>query len=207
MFKHLTCILALGLAWPAMAHAQFATDEPTSDLSLLVFVGESVRGFQSYPFDSTDGDQDHIGAALAWTPVDLPLGFRAGLDGGLSYRDDGNQFGPSGTSVEGWFGPTLRHEGVELGPVRLSAGLTVGFSAVTESNGLERAREIEEDGNAAFIYYASPEIGLSLTSAPKFELVYRLHHRSGASQVSSLPTLGSIGDTTNAQLLGLRYKF
>lgn len=205
------------LALMALAFAPFATKAAAqgapavtsehSELSVLVFVGASVRGFQSYPFEYTSGDQTIAGASLAWTPLELPLGFQAGLDGGLSLRHDGDRYGPSGTSVEGWFGPTLRHSGIPLGPLLFRPAVAVGLSAVSQSYGLERQREIEEGGDASVLYYAGLELGFALKSHPNIDLVYRLHHRSGASQVDYLPTIGDIGDTMNAQTIGLRYHF
>ncbi|MFZ2030532.1 MAG: hypothetical protein WAU68_09510 [Vitreimonas sp.] len=209
--------LARHLAFMALAFAPFATKAAAEDVpavasehstvSVLAFVGASVRGFQSYPFESTSGDQTFAGLSLAWTPLELPLGFQAGLDGGLSVRHDGHRYGPAGTSVEGWFGPTIRHSGIPLGPLLFRPAVTVGLSAVSQSYGLERQREIEEGGDASVLYYAGLELGLALKSHPNIDLVYRLHHRSGASQVSYLPEIGNIGDTMNAQTVGLRYHF
>ncbi len=183
------------------------SDDPNSDWSILVFAGKNVRGFQSYPFKSTPGDQTLAGASVAWTPIDLPYGIVAGLDGGITIRDDGDEFDRPGTSAEFWAGPTLRHTGIKLGPILAKPAITVGLSAVTGSNGLERERELEFDGNAALLYYISPEIGFSLKSIPNVDLVYRLQHRSGARHVSYLPTIGRMGDTNNANSFGIRYHF
>ena len=63
------------------SHSVFANDgtlqttsdvEETRDVSVMVFVGKNVRGFQSYPFKSTTGDQVLFGASAAWTPIDIP---------------------------------------------------------------------------------------------------------------------------------------
>lgn len=190
----------------ASASAQRAATD-SKDMSVFVFVGESVRGFDNYPFESTYGEQQFAGVSGNWTPIELPAGFKAGLDVGLSIREDGDGLGPSGTSGEVWLGPTLVHDGFELGPVILRPAFTAGFSAVTESNGLERTREIEEDGNAALLYYLGPELGIALRSNPNWSFIYRFHHRSGASEVDVIPTIGSIGDTMNASTFGLRYRF
>ena len=183
------------------------TSSDSRDMSVFVFVGESVRGFDNYPFESTYGDQQFAGISVNWTPIELPAGFKAGLDAGLSVREDGDALGPSGTSGEVWLGPTLIHEGIEFGPVTFHPGFTAGFSAVTKSYGLERTREIEEDGDASLLYYLGPELGVSLRSLPYWAFTYRFHHRSGASEVDLIPTLGSIGDTMNASTFGVRYRF
>lgn len=202
----------MALAFAPIAGEAAAEDVPAtapehSTLSVLVFAGSSVRGFQSYPFEFTDGDQKFAGVSLAWTPLELPIGFQAGLDGGLSVRHDGDRYGPAGTSVEGWFGPTIRHSGIPLGPILLRPAVTVGLSVVSDSFGLERQRELEEGGDASVLYYAGLELGFALKAYPNVDLVYRLHHRSGASQVDYLPEIGNIGDTMNAQTIGVRYHF
>ena len=198
------------------SHSAFANDRTqqtasdvgnTGDLSVMIFVAKNVRGFQSYPFKSTTGDQDLFGASAAWTPIDLPYRLKAGIDGGIAIRDDGNKFTQGGTSGEFWVGPTLRHEGISLGPILVKLSATVGLSGVTDSKGLERERELEYDGSAAIIYYAGPEVGLSLKSFPQADFVYRFHHRSGAKNVGYLPTLGGVGDVSNVNLFGIRYHF
>lgn len=191
----------------ALAEQETKTSSDKSDLSVMVFAGSAVRGFDSYPFKSTYGAQKQAGVSAAWTPKALPFGFLAGIDGGAVLRSDEDRFGPSGESVEVWLGPTLRHKGLSLGPVRVRPAVTVGLSAVSDSYGLERAREIEDDGDAALLYYIAPEIAFSLKSAPNIDLVYRLQHRSGAEQVDNIPTIGSMGDTTNANTIGIRYHF
>lgn len=206
--KALVLILVIAFAWcPQLFADEDNRHASDGNLSAALFIGKSVRGFQSYPLESTDGDQRFIGVSGAWMPLDAPLGFRIGMDGGVLLRDDGNRYGPSGTSGEVWVGPTIRHKGLEIGPVILKPALTVGLSAVTNSYGLERQRELEEDGDAALLYYYGPELAISTTYYPNIDLVYRLHHRSGAGEVSQLPTLGSIGDTMNANMIGIRLHF
>ena len=85
--------------------------------------------------------------------------------------------------------------------------MTAGFSAVTSSSGIERVREIEDDGDAAFLYYIGPEVGLVFSSLPKYEFLFRVHHRSGGANISWIPSIGNMGDGSNAYLVGVRRRF
>lgn len=182
-----------------------------SDMSLMVFGGRSIRGHvwqaESLPFVADYGGQAQLGAALAYTPFDLPLGFIAGGEAGSSLRIDNDEFGPSGVSGEFWAGPTLRHSGIPIGPLLIKPAFTVGLSAVTGSYGLERRREIEERGDASLLYFMAPEIAFSLKSHPNIDFVYRAQHRSGGDNIFFLPSIGDMGDTTNANVLGVRWHF
>ncbi len=197
------------LAAAALLSAPSARGEDGT-ASLLVFGGESVEGHvwqeDALPFAAHSGHQVQIGAALADMPLRLPWGFSAGFEAGIALRHDGDRYGPSGSSAEIWAGPAIRHDGIAVGPIRLHPALTVGYSAVTESHGLERTREIEADGEAALLYFMAPEIAVSSARHPGIELVYRVQHRSGGVNIG-LPALGRLGDTTNANVLGLRWRF
>jgi len=178
--------------------------------SVLVFAGESVRGGiwqqDALPFIADSAHQVQVGAAIAALPLELGGRWRLGVEAGLSWRRDGDGLGRAGTSWEVWAGPTLRHDGFALGPIRIKPGLTFGYTAVTASHWLEREREFEEDGEAEFLYFLAPEIALALEDHPRFDLVYRVQHRSGGKNVN-LPALGDMGDTANANVLGLRWRF
>jgi len=198
-----TCVLVGGLL-PSNASA---SDEHEKDLSVTVFAGPNAKGFEHTKLSYKDGDQKLLAATVGWTPIDGPLNLKLGIEGGVAIRKDGDTYAEGGTSQELWFGPKIRHHGIKLGPVIVKPAITVGFSFVTESNGLERAREIRDSGEASFIYYAGPELALSPKSKSNLELVGRIHHRSGAERVSYMPTIGKTGDSNNANLLGLRYRF
>ncbi|RLQ86870.1 hypothetical protein [Notoacmeibacter ruber] len=188
-----------------------AMPQAISDTSILVFAGRSIEGHvwqaDSLPFVADYGGQFQIGAALAHTPYQLPLGFVVGAEVGASVRIDNDDFGPDGTSGEVWAGPTIRHSGIPIGPVLVKPAFTFGLSAVTNSYGLERQREIEEDGDATLLYFMAPEIALSLKSHPNVDFVYRAQHRSGGKNIFFLPALGDMGDTTNANVFGVRVHF
>ena len=107
-------------------------------------------------------------------------------------------------SGELWFGPALRYESLVLfNTLRVIPGWTVGFSLTTNSIGKERQRELTTPGgDARFLGYLGPEVGFSWVSAPQWELVIALHHRSGANG-----TFGHLDEGYNANVAGLRYRF
>jgi len=111
-------------------------------------------------------------------------------------------------SGEFWAGPQLRFVGPVLFDLfRVGTGVTIGFSAVTNSIGAELQRQILASGNARFQYYLGPEIDFSAPSAPNFELVVKLQHRSGGKELAFLPTLGNMKDAYNGNVVGIRYRF
>jgi hypothetical protein len=106
-------------------------------------------------------------------------------------------------SGELWFGPTIRYESFVLfDQLRITPGLTAGFSLTTNSIGIERGRELSGNGNGRFLGYLGTELAFSSVSMPNLELVFRLHHRSGA-----LRLLGNMMEGYNANVVGLRYWF
>ena len=106
-------------------------------------------------------------------------------------------------SGEVWFGPTIRYESFVLfDRLRVIPGLTAGVSLTTNSIGIERGRELCCNGNARFLGYLGTELAFSSVSMPNLELVYRLHHRSGA-----LRLMGHMMEGYNANVVGLRYWF
>lgn len=106
-------------------------------------------------------------------------------------------------SPELWFGPRFSFDGLVLfNAIRIGGAMTFGLSVVADSIGVERRREIVKDGSARLIGYLGPEIFLALADFPQWEIVYRLHHRSGAKG-----TFGRMGEGYNANVLGVRYRF
>jgi len=105
-------------------------------------------------------------------------------------------------SGELWGGATLRVQLQFFNELRVTPGITVGFSGTNDSIGREREREITRPGNARFLGYLSPEYAFSSARFPNIELVYRVQHRSGAGG-----TFGHLDEGYNADVLGLRYHF
>jgi len=128
---------------------------------------------------------------------DWSFGGEVGLAGRF-----GNQ-----SSADFWIGPSLRYNGFSIGSLTVSFGIVAGFSAVTSSSGIERVREVTDGGDAALTYYLGPEIGLTFDALPDKQFLFRSHHRSGGKNVSFLPTIGNMGDASNAYLFGVRQPF
>jgi hypothetical protein len=126
-----------------------------------------------------------------------PYGFVFGVEMGIAKR-----FG-MGKSTELWGGVNIRHSGlVFFNFLRVTAGITIGFSAIDNPVGTEAEEERRHDGNAHFLGYLSPELTLAFHQFPNTELVYRLQHRSGAGR-----TFGNMGEGANANIIGIRYRF
>lgn len=106
-------------------------------------------------------------------------------------------------SPELWFGPRFSFDGLVLfNTARIGGAMTFGLSAAADSIGVERRREIVKNGSARLIGYLGPEFFVALADHPEWELVFRLHHRSGANG-----TFGRMGEGYNASALGVRYRF
>ena len=89
---------------------------------------------------------------------------------------------------------------LESSTFRASAPASV--SAVTAPTALEHERELYYDGDASVLGFLGPELAFRLRQAPNLELVYQLHHRSGGNG-----TFGNMGEGSNANTIGLRYRF
>jgi hypothetical protein len=105
-------------------------------------------------------------------------------------------------SAELRIGAKVRWENFRLGRARFEIAGSIGLSGVTRALGRERQREIDYRANAHLLGYVAPEVGVSLDSAPRFELVLRVMHRSGAGG-----TFGGMKEGYNADVVGLRYAF
>ncbi|MFW6216695.1 MAG: hypothetical protein ACOC3Y_02600 [Desulfohalobiaceae bacterium] len=115
----------------------------------------------------------------------------------------GNRFGDE-HAQEAWGAVAFRHQGWRIANVlTISPGLSFGVSLVDEAIGTEAYRENQDtDRDASLLFYLSPEIALSFSQFQSWELVYRLHHRSGADR-----TLGEFREGHNANTIGVRYWF
>ena len=184
------------------SNAAYLNDQYYRDITFFGGV-MTEGGFPGTALVPLAGDLEDIafaGVAFNQTFFNLGAGFKLGGEIGLGGRF-GNQ-----VSADLWFGPSLRHHGFQIGSARLTLGATAGFSAVTSSSGIERVREIKDDGDAAFVYYLGPEVGLVFGGLPKYEFLFRVHHRSGGANVF-LPAIGNMGDASNAYLIGVRRRF
>jgi hypothetical protein len=178
----------------------FIAPKPPPD-SVFVFGGQYTTGSMG---DSLDPFKVHhesdyiIAGAYAHDFFYLPLGFIIGVEGGAGFR-----FG-NGESGEFWGGPDFRFSGIVFfDTVRVSPGITVGFSAITAPMGIEAERASQCcNKNPYFLGYLGPELAFAVQKIPNLELVFLLQHRSGAKG-----TFGGMGEGANADCLGIRYRF
>ena len=104
---------------------------------------------------------------------------------------------------ECWAGVYVRQRGIPvLELFRIKPSVTVGLSLVNRPIGLERDREKGRGGDARVLFLLAPEVAVSPGTEFPWELVSRLHHRSGFNE-----TLGGMGEGHNAVTLGLRRRF
>jgi hypothetical protein len=167
--------------------------------SIFIFGGQFTQGSMGDTadiFNVTYDDNYVIGLGyqrLPWTWRQFHIGWEIGY---------ANRFENEYTG-EVWGGAVVRHQGFTIGDlVTITAALTAGFSAVSESTGHEEHREYWRKGDASFLFYLGPEIALSTPSHPHFEIFYRLHHRCGGGR-----TLGDLCEGYNANCFGIRFKF
>lgn len=184
------------------ASAQATAEKVTA---VLVFGGVMTESdfpsLTNLPFYSSYEDNYMAGVAVSRDFLGLGLGVHFGGEVGLAGR-----FGDA-SSAEIWGGPKLRFDGIDLGPVAISAGLTVGLSYVTDTIGRERDVEVDHDGDATILYYAGPEIAVAFDAIPETEFVFQTHHRSGGLNVPWLPTINNMPNTSNANTFGVRKRF
>jgi hypothetical protein len=148
---------------------------------------------------STDYTSNYIfGATYGRDVYNLGAGFLLGGVAGAAIRfgDDDD------TSGEVWAGVRLKHQGLVIGSLLISPAFTAGLSAVTGETEIEKGRERHYDGDAAFLGFLGPELSFRWRGAPNLELTWQLHHRSGGGG-----TFGDMGEGSNANTIGIRYKF
>lgn len=217
---------AAGPSWISLQDPSLATSHPNS---ILLFGGAmsttnfgSTLVFNTFPvFTSSIAGQKYdnfiVGGAYQRDVYSFASGFVVSGEVGLADRFGHfavccDASGPGQTVVtsgvinsgELWFGPAIRYESLVLfNRVRVMPGFTAGFSLTGDSIGKERERELTTPGSSArFLGYLGPELGFSLLDAPQWELVFEMHHRSGANK-----TFGNLMEGYNANVAGVRYRF
>ncbi len=196
------CAWAVAAVWFLLGSGLTERAAADEDLSraVYVFAGRytwSSMGDSANPF-SADYESNYVlAAAYARDFWDLGWRLAGGLEGGLAARM-GYRW-----SVEVWGGLVVRHRGITLADrMAVKPSLTAGLSLIDKPIGVERARKAGHDGNPILLFYLGPELAFSLVGRSDWELVYRLHHRSGANQ-----TIGGMMEGHNANTLGLRRRF
>ncbi|MBA8880945.1 hypothetical protein [Phyllobacterium myrsinacearum] len=139
-----------------------------------------------------------LGVTYGRDVYDLGAGFLLGGVAGAAVR-----FGADDDmSGEAWAGVRLKYQGLVIGNVVISPAFTAGFSAVTGETEIEKQREIRYNGDASFLGFLGPEVSLRWRGAPNLEVTWQLHHRSGGDG-----TFGNMGEGSNANTFGIRYRF
>ena len=168
--------------------------------SIDVFFGRYTTGSMGdslNPFTATYEDNYLLAIACDRDFLNPGYRFRLGGEVGLASR-----FGTP-WSAETWGGVVVRHRGITIRDwITIAPALTAGVSLISHPLGVEAKREQGHDGDATLLFYFGPEIAISLPRHPRWELVYRLHHRSGADG-----TLGNMKEGHNANTLGIRHRF
>lgn len=193
-------------AWLATAclalfsHARATDAAQDATRSLYLFAGRYTRettGDSLNPF-ATDHEDNYLAGVAFGRDVSaigrqVMFGWEIGGAARFAERRSG----------EMWCGLNFRHGGMSFPrilTVRLS--LALGISLINQAIGTEREREARGDRDARVLYYVGPEMAFSLRRHSAWELVYRLHHRSGG-----LETLGNMSEGHNANAFGVRRRF
>lgn len=186
----------------------FATDDPfvspgtpvtKNDVQLFGGVfAEGSFGTVARFWDAEYVDGYMVGGTFGRDFHELGLGFVLGGVAGAAIRfgDDEDASG------ELWAGLRVRHHGLVIGDMAIAPGLAAGFSVVSGPTEIERRREDRYGGDATLLGFVGPEIALRFRQAPNMEVVFQLHHRSGGNG-----TFGDLGEGSNANIIGLRYRF
>lgn len=171
-----------------------------NDLTLLGGVGVSDSFGDAVQIWQADFRSSYMfGLVVGRDFYDLGAGFLfGGVVGGAVRFGDADP----DTTAELWTGLRLRHQGLLIGDLLISPGVTAGVSVVSGPTAVERERELYYDGDASFLGYIGPEVALRWRTLPKLEMVTQLHHRSGADGL-----FGDMGEGSNVWTWGIRFKF
>ena len=174
-------------------------------------LGSTLKFNLDHPANSIKYDNYIAGAAYNHDFYRLGFGFTLGAEVGIADRF-GNYALCCTTVIKSssllnsgelWGGPRISFDGFVLfDTIRIAGAVTTGLSFTTNSIGVERDRELANNGSARVLFYFGPEISISMVNHPEWELVYREQHRSGANG-----TLGRMREGYNANVFGVRYKF
>ena len=192
-------VAAVAMGWFLALGGTGLGAEPVQAVRLFAgrFTTETT-GDSANPFSVDYEDRYILGAAYSRDTAALGPWLAFGWEAGAAARF------PHRFSMEVWGGCYLRHRGIPLpGSIRLKPALVFGLSVVDRAVGTERERERRSPGrDARLLYYFGPELAVASAHLVSWELVARLHHRSGG-----MGTLGGMTEGHNAVTLGLRRRF
>ncbi len=187
----------------------FAGALSTTTFSKTVFFDESRSNGPAY---------DNSIAGIAYDRDLWAIGFGFEIVGEIGFADRFGHYRQCCTpvittssviqSAEIWTGLQVRHVGIVLFDlIRIVGSVTFGFSAVSNSIGVEQQRQIQNSGDAHLLYFFAPELTFSAPGVQNIEVYLRTQHRSGGRELSFLPTLGRMAEGYNATIAGIRYRF
>lgn len=192
-------VLALAAARPASADGDAqpvaaAPPVPTNSVTIIFGVFTNDYWARSFRVREIGYEPNFVVAVISGRELLVTgWGLRIGHESGVAVR-----FGAD-FSIELWRGVTVSFA------VRLPGGrvfapkIILGLSSVTNPIGVEVGREAQVvNGDMDRLVYQGTQFGYYLENAPFGEIVYRLHHRSGA-----LGMWGNVPDGHNANVVGL----
>ena len=139
------CLLLLFLFAPIQQSSALEFIAPKS--SIFVFGGQfrtgTFPGWTMIPFSGGMESNFLVGGAYDLRVAQFGQ-LKFGVEAGSALR-----FGDR-TSVEVWGGPSVRYYGIVLGPVTMIPGFVAGFSAGTNSIGVEHYRKVQNAGMRRF---------------------------------------------------------
>ena len=163
-----------------------------------IFAQSSFPGDANIPLGGELESNYNFGAIYHRDILELGSGvFLGGEIGGTIRAGDGEP-----VSGELFTGAAIRYKGIGIGPLVVAPKMTVGFSLVTHTIGVETQRADAVGSDGTLLVYLGPELSFSLKQAPKTEVFYRSHHRSGL-----LKTFENMSAGHNAHVFGIRKKF
>jgi hypothetical protein len=182
---------------PTPAAAQQSIANPMN--SVFVFGGVLNNGDLGQTLLVVGNKYGHsgiAGAAFRSEFVQLPNRFDIGAEVGSALR-----FG-EGSSGEFWAGGTLTYRGFNSSSLSVIPTGIFGLSAITNTSDIEQARAIMHGGNETLLFYVGLEVAFTTPQFKDWEIVYRVHHRSGGYGI-----LGNVLEGNNANVIGLRHYF
>ena len=193
--------------------------QPVLKQSVFVFggrtnsgnLGDTFKYGVGVPSSQLTYDNYIVGGAYQRDFVQFNSGLLLGAEIGLADRfghyktccDTVTYSQTMANSAELWAGVSFRHAGLKvLDAVQVSPGFVFGLSAISSPIGQEGEHQVVHQGSAKVLFYLGFDLALALASMPNTELVFRVHHRSGA-----YGTLGGLKEGNNANVVGIRQRF